>query len=149
MLISIASAPIRSTFEARYAISDAEEPHMEHISLQSRFLTCSSSHSHCSKCRSEYSIVLNMRYPSTNTRGETRCFASNVIVSVITAPAPASMQRWIDLPSRAQGPAAVITGFLSGIPIRSIGFNIAITSFPPSGSECEWFMLSLQCSFQT
>ena len=42
---------------------------------------------------------------------------SSVIVSVTTAPAPASIARWIAAWSQAHGPAAAITGFLSGKPM--------------------------------
>ena len=50
--------------------------------------------------------------------------ASSVIVSVTTAAAPASTDRWMAAALRDQGPAATMTGFFSCLPRKGTDNDI-------------------------
>ena len=76
----------------------------------------------------ENSVVLNScPLPLRYSRGLGFWLASSVMVSVTTALAPASMDRWIEAPSRDHGPAATTMGFFSFSPIYSVLNDIAFT----------------------
>ena len=54
-------------------------------------------------------------------------WASRVRVSVITAAAPASIQRWREAPSLAQGPAATKMGFFRESPISWVDLDMILS----------------------